>query len=220
MKKDLTRDYYSLKATKYGIRTARLNQSMHILQTFTNVKILDIGCATGYLGKLLKHRNNYVVGVDISEAAVRQAKKVLDHAYALDIETEMLPKSMTFDLIIMTEVIEHLFQPKDSLKKLLRHLKPNGRVFLSTPNFLYWGNRLQFLLGHFSYSAQGVFDESHIHFFTYTTIRKLLEDLGLNIVEENHIVGGRIGRFLAVFFPGAFASHFILLARKRGSLID
>jgi 2-polyprenyl-3-methyl-5-hydroxy-6-metoxy-1,4-benzoquinol methylase len=206
--------HYNKKALKYGISKQRLNNILKLIKNIHHQRILDIGCATGYLGNILKKNNNYVVGFDISKSAIKNAKKILHKAYQLNIETDKFPYLEKFDLIILSEVIEHLFQPQLTLKRIIKLLKPNGLLLITTPNFLYWGNRILFLKGNFSYSNQGIFDESHLHFFTDKSLKKIMIQNNLKIIAQNHLTISSITKYFSYFFPGLFAYQLIYLTKK------
>lgn len=215
MKKNLISDYYDSKAIQYGISKARLKHTLDLIPAKSQLRILDIGCATGYVGKLLKENRHYVVGFDISKKAIKKAKIVLDEAYVVDIEQKKLPVLRKFDVLILSEVIEHLFQPEKTIKKLSNYIKPKGTLIISTPNFLYWGYRIQFLKGNFNYSHVGAFDEGHIHFFTYHSLRSLLKVNNFVINKEHHLTAGICSKLLVRRFPSLFAYHLLVSAKKR-----
>lgn len=207
--------YYNSKATLYGAHEKRLQQTFSLLQNISYKRVLDIGCATGYFGEILKKQGKYVVGVDVSQKAINIAKRKLDKAYALDLEQENLPKLKPFDLILLSEVIEHLFTPELTFQKLLKLLKPKGYILISTPNFLYWGNRLQLLKGDFKYSNQGVFDHGHIHFYSYKTLTQLIKENNLLLIGENHIYPSLVSKLFSKYSQNLFASHLIILCQKK-----
>ncbi len=206
--------HYDKKAPQYGIHPNRLRNTLALLKDIRNETVLDIGCATGYLGHAIQKNNNYVVGIDISAKAIKKAAMILDKAYAIDIENSLIPTKRKFDLIVLSEIIEHFFQPDETLSKIISSLKPKGKILISTPNFLYWGNRLQFLRGTFVYTNQGTFDEGHIHFFTYSSLKQLLSRHGFRVISENHLAAGFASKLLVHFYPGLAAYHLIILAQK------
>lgn len=201
-------NYYANKALSYGMSSTRMRKILGIVSHYSGKRILDVGCATGYLGEKLKNRGNYVVGLDISPLAVDQAKKRLDEAFVYNLGSdETFPTKEKFDLIIMSEVVEHLFSPKKAINRLKHQLKPGGELLISTPNFLHIANRKRFLLGDFHYEDSGVFDEGHIRFFTHKSLISMMADLGFVSIRENHVFSPN---FIS-FFPGLFAYQFVSL---------
>jgi 2-polyprenyl-3-methyl-5-hydroxy-6-metoxy-1,4-benzoquinol methylase len=135
-----------------------------LLDNLRDKIILDIGCADGSLGKIFK-KSNQVIGVDISKEDLKKAKKVLDQTFLVDLNSQKIPlKNQSVDIIICSEVIEHLLPGNKLLSEAKRILKKDGFLIITTPNILYWGHRLNFLKGQFEYTDQGPFDKTHVHF--------------------------------------------------------
>ncbi len=208
-------EYYN-KKKNYGINSSRQRKILSLLGSVENSKILDVGCAAGYLGEKIKRPNNEVIGVDISRSAVNEAKKKIDQAFTADLLKDPLPfEDGYFDQVILAEVIEHLFYPEKALKKIGRVMKKEGRLVITTPNFLVISNRLKMLGGHFCYTEEGFLERGHIHFFTYSELVKILEENGFGIEKEDHLAYWRAPSFLACLWPSLFAFQFIVRAVKR-----
>lgn len=209
--------YYQSRSLGYGISKVREEKLITLLgKDIQDKAILDIGCSTGYFGAQLMKKGAKVTGIDISTKAIKEAKKVLTEAKVVDLNEGKLPfKNKVFDSIIASELLEHLFQPINILKEAHRILKDGGELIISTPNLLYWGNRLKFMKGEFVYQKSGVFDEGHIHFYTHQTLKKDLTEAGFKIAKENHVFAGS-NTLLKVksSFPGIFAYQFVLVCKK------
>ena len=157
--------HYGQKAKDYKVNPSRLNKILAICTDLKNKKVLDVGCSIGYLGQELEKRGAEVTGIDISKEALKKAHEVLSFTKVVDLNEGELPfKDRTFDLIVASEVIEHLFKPVIVLKELRRIVKDKGGLIITTPNFLYWGHRLKFLIGRFGYTGEGPFDIGPNHF--------------------------------------------------------
>ncbi|OGD86268.1 hypothetical protein A2164_03785 [Candidatus Curtissbacteria bacterium RBG_13_35_7] len=208
--------YYDKKSISYNIKKKRLNKILELAFPVKGKLVLDIGCSTGYLGSILQKKGAKVFGIDISKNAVKEARKQLFSAQELDLNEQKLPfKKNYFDLIIASEIIEHLFEPEKILKEIHRILKINGYLLITTPNFLYWGHRIQFLKGEFEYQEEGPFDRSHIHFFTYLSLFNHLINSEFIIEAENHLYpGAKIFNIIKKLFPSLFAYQFVILAKK------
>ncbi len=183
----------------------------------SGMRVLDVGCARGYLGKLIRERGNWVGGVEISHEAAGVARGNLDQVWSFDI-TASWPselQSKSFDLVILSEVIEHVFDPLQLLQSIARSLKKGGSIIVTTPNFMTWTNRLRFLIGSFRYQEQGMFDFGHIRWFTYAYICQVLFESGFVITEERHIIfPGKLTALLR-FLPSLFAWQFVVKAKKQ-----
>jgi len=211
------RKFYGKKALDYRISKVREEKIFELLpKKLKGIKVLDVGCATGYLGQKLEKRGAKVSGIDISTSVIKLARKVLTRAEVVDLNNQKIPcPKSSFDIVIASEVIEHLMNPFDVIKEISRVLRKDGDFIITTPNLLYWGNRLKFLIGEFSYTKSGVFDETHIHFYTYRTLVDDLQKSGFRILKENHVYAkGNVIIFLKKTFPGTFAYQFVISAKK------
>lgn len=214
-------DYYNQKYYQ-KISRGRLRGILNFIKR-PSVQILDIGCADGALGVILqKEKQAKVYGVDISETAVNLAKKKLVGAWVMDIEKDDWPseiKNKKFDYIIISEVLEHLFQPEKVLEKLKPIITSDTEIIITVPNVLFWRNRLRILTGYFEYTDEGLMDRGHIHFFTWQSLNKILWQTGYEITAINHHVPTRGTKFLSRFFPGLFAYQFIIKIRKKRKVV-
>ena len=152
---------------------------------FTMGRFLEVGCGTGATLEYLKSRGaSYVAGIDINREAIDIAsRKGLDFVATANVESDQLSFSeKEFDCIIIADVLEHLYNPWDTLKKLSHYLKDAGYILLSIPNIKY-AHILSRLIFHdeWSYCDDGILDNTHIRFFTLKEIKKLLDFAGLEI---------------------------------------
>jgi len=209
--------YYQKKTDVYGMSGKREEKIIGLLgKNIKGLQILEIGCSDGYFGEKLIKLGGVVTGTDISQKLIVKAKKVLNQAKIVDPSEGKLPfKTATFDVVIASELIEHLFQPQVFLKEINRVTKKKGKLVLTTPNLLYWGNRLKFMKGEFVYQNTGVFDEGHIHFYTHQTLKDDLVNSGFKITQENHVfAGNRSLNLIKSKLPGVFAYQFVVVAEK------
>ncbi len=98
-------------------------------------KILEVGCGLGYLTYSLNKEGFDVKGLDISQEAIDQAILNYGNNYiCADLSEYALNHEYKYDIIILTEVIEHLNKIDEFMIYLKRLLKPNGKIILTTPN--------------------------------------------------------------------------------------
>lgn len=199
----------------YGMGHTRLRRIIELAGLVEGKRILDVGCAAGRLGAILKEGGAQVIGVEISEDAAAQARKVLDRVYEFDIEGQWPREIGTFDLVLLPEILEHVFDPEAVLRSVRTVLKDDGAIIITTPNFMTWTNRLRFLFGRFAYKSEGMFDFGHIRWFTYRYLKEVLAITGFKFVAERHIIfPGKLTRLLK-YLPGIFAFQFVVKATKR-----
>lgn len=162
----------------------------------TGRRVLDLGCATGLLGRALRERGCEVVGIERDEGAAAQAAEVLDRVVVADLETADLGGLLgaeAFDVIVCGDVLEHLRDPLRVLRGALCLLAPGGSIVASIPNIAHAAVRLALLAGRFDYRPLGLLDETHVRFFTRRSLQGLLEQAGLVPVEVTRTTAGAFG---------------------------
>ena len=147
------------------------------------VKILDVGTASGYLGKILSEKGHYVAGIE-KDAATAEKAKAYYHSFRLaDIETFEFPYRREFDYILFADVLEHLRDPAAVIRRCIPALKESGKIIISVPNIANFIIRLSLLAGRFDYMDRGILDRTHLRFFTLRSLDKTMGD-GLCGIQE------------------------------------
>src|SRR3989338_1662989 len=119
-----------------------------------NKRILDIGCGDGSFSSLLLNNNNQIIGLDISDMAVRIAQERGIHAEYFDINDHLTFEDGLFDAVLIFDTLEHVFDPYFVLKESYRVLKENGTLYCGIPNASMILNRIHFLFtGNFKDSS-------------------------------------------------------------------
>jgi len=97
--------------------------------------LLDIGCASGEQSNLFSGKCNKVCAIDPNENLLRTAKKKYPHInFKIGCAEEIPFKNETFDLVVMSDVLEHVENERKSLDEAYRVLKENGALILTAPN--------------------------------------------------------------------------------------
>ena len=139
--------------------------------------ILDVGCSAGYLGEYFKTLGHRVTGIDISAEAIEVARGYLDEVYCESLDTFFARTfSNKFDVVIFGDVLEHVINSEEILKKTAQHLSPTGFVVASIPNVSHLAVRAMLLEGRWEYANLGLMDRDHFRFFTKENIHKLFAD--------------------------------------------
>ena len=201
-------DYYS------NIRLDLINL---IDKKSQNLKVLEIGAAYGETLFYLKQNGiaSEVVGVDIFEDAKnKQNYKPLDQFIFGDIEKIDLPEYFQhFDLILLPDVLEHLFEPKSVLETLKKYLKEDGKIIISMPNIRHYSALYKIVFkGDFKYEESGIFDYTHVRFYCRKNIQALLETAGYKVLnQESSIInyqGKSIAKLINLITFGIFEEFF------------
>jgi SAM-dependent methyltransferase len=113
-----------------------------------------------------------------------------------------------FDAIVCGDVLEHLADPWTALRGLAGLLHPGGTAAISLPNAAHWTVRRALLRGRFPREDHGLFDRTHLRWFTRADARALVLGAGLEIVRE---------RFTEAPLP--LEAHVRVPARVRSELV-
>jgi len=147
-------------------------------------KILECGCAFGWLGTELKKRQQtVVVGIELNPEAEQYLNFSYDKYYIGDIENiDLSEYNNYFDCIIYADILEHLVDPWKLVKQHSYMLKKGGVIIVSIPNvrniILF---KELFIYGRWKYQDSGLFDKTHLRFFTIKDSIELLKDANLRI---------------------------------------
>jgi len=147
--------------------------------------LLDVGCGSGWLGEKIKAtRPCLVVGIEKNVEAGKMASRVLDAVFVQDIEKSSLPfRNRSFDCIVVSDLLEHLVDPWETLRRLVDLLQDDGIMIISIPNIGHYTTILRLIAGRFEYEDEGILDRNHLRFFTRKNIKDLLEQSGLRIIK-------------------------------------
>ena len=190
-------------------------------------RVLDVGCAEGYLARTLAERGCTVVGMEFDAAAAERARAVCERVITGDVEDEAIRAQVEgpFDRILFGDVLEHLRDPGVVLRWAATLLSSEGRAVVSLPNIAHWTARRQLLRGRFPQDDHGLFDRTHLHFFTRATARDLVEGEGLAVEHEAFAPAplplesrapalGRLTPRLLARRPELFALQIVLTCRR------
>jgi len=153
-------------------------------------RVLDVGCGTGSLTlRYMEGKNCRLLGVepDAERAAVARSRG-LDVVTGL-MDEALLEKHGPFDLIIFSDVLEHVPAPASLLLLAKTGLAPGGVIVASVPNVAHWSVRLMLLFGRFDYRPSGIMDATHLRWFTRKTIQGLFEYSGMRVLDVSPSAG-------------------------------
>jgi O-antigen biosynthesis protein len=167
------RDVFSAHAESLSKLSARMVRGS---------EVLELGPASGYFTRILKDALNCKVdAIEIDEAMAAKAKPYCRDIHVTDLDAvdwNTLWPERRYDAIIAADVLEHLRSPERALQALLRRLKPEGKLLISLPNIAYAGMIFGLLEDDFRYRAEGLLDQTHLRFFTRTTLEETLAKNG------------------------------------------
>jgi glycosyltransferase involved in cell wall biosynthesis len=184
-------EYAHSAVAKYTEKHSPFSSHHRIIEAVrAGARVLDIGCAGGYIARRLRERGCFVVGVDGRDDAA--ARAACDRFYVAELDGgDWAPPpdeaARGFDYVLFGDVLEHL-RDTSILARCTAWLAPGGRVIASTGNVALWFMRLSLLAGRFRYAPRGILDQTHVRLYTRATFRRLLEDAGLRVVAEDATV--------------------------------
>lgn len=157
-----------------------------------NKIVLEVGCASGSQSKVLKEQYKCVItGIEIDPGAAEEAKKYCNEIIVGDIGKVLLDENFTkrkFDIIIFADVLEHLLDPVDVLKRSKQVLSDDGYIVASIPNIVHASVIFEMIHGNFDYRETGLLDDTHVRFFTKKSIYQMFENAGLRITNTDRMI--------------------------------
>lgn len=148
--------------------------------------LLDVGCATGLFLKAMRERHWLVAGVELSAYATQYARQ----QFGLDVRNGTVEQANfpdhLFDVVTMWDVLEHVIDPKESLREVARILKPNGLLALSLPNPVCIEAKL------FQETWVGWDQPRHLHLFSPPVLQRYFAETGFELIQIDSW-GGRLG---------------------------
>ncbi|HKW44510.1 MAG TPA: class I SAM-dependent methyltransferase [Candidatus Eremiobacteraceae bacterium] len=238
-----SRAFYADRATDVPKLDDRMTRLVAECVALAPRRVLDIGCARGFLLGQLKDRLPGIecFGLELSSSLAAMSRADGITVFEQDIAAGVPLPSDSLDVVVMGEVIEHVFDPDACLEEIRRLLKPSGHVIVTTPNLAAWYNRIMLLFGMqpiftetstrkkyghgFAALGQGsVETQGHLKLFTLGALRELLDDVGYAVERvsgykfyrlQEHAIAN-VAESVFRLWP-TMASGFIVVARKPAS---
>jgi len=159
---------------------------MQIEAVRPGARVLDVGCASGYLAERYAARGCRVFGIESDAANAERARRFCENVVVGDIENanDRAELPGPFDFVVFGDVLEHLRDPWAVLAATRALLADDARVIASIPNIAHWSARREIALGRFPYAESGLFDKTHLRFFTLASARALAQTAGYEIERE------------------------------------
>ncbi|MDD5389985.1 MAG: glycosyltransferase [Gallionellaceae bacterium] len=153
-------------------------------------RVLDVGCATGATGELIKTAwpESHVTGIELNRAAAARAEERIDKVLGekledIDFAAEGIAPG-SIDTVLLADVLEHLYDPWDALLRIHPLLTEDAQVLVSLPNARNLWLLNELAGGRFPYASEGLLDITHIRWFTRAEMEKMLRETGYRVVKS------------------------------------
>jgi 2-polyprenyl-3-methyl-5-hydroxy-6-metoxy-1,4-benzoquinol methylase len=140
--------------------------------------ICDLGCGNGHISGRLAALGYHVTGVDASASGIQIARRAYPDVRFIEALIGRELNVGQFDLVVSSDVIEHLYRPSDLLEAALSLLKPGGQILLGTPYHGYLKNLVLAVSGKMDAHFSALHDGGHIKFFSVSTLSTLMRSHG------------------------------------------
>jgi len=175
-------------------------------------RLLEVGCGTGADLVWARQQGWDVHGLEISESAVEVAKQ-----QGLDVQCSTFEEAdlsaNTFDCIIMSQVLEHLYSPRLALQRCYQLLRPGGLLLIAVPKFDSWGRHA---LGNY---WPNLLFPIHLHHFNQPVLERMVREASFQVREVR-----LSSRLLNLFYALRTMKQFHILqrvfTRPQGTLSD
>jgi len=164
--------------------------------------VLDLGCGTGLWAPELRRQGAArLTGIEPSPASAARAREHYDHVAIAPVEELELADlgGTPFDRVVAADVLEHLVDPWEALRRLHEWTRPGGELAVSVPNLRYYRVSVALMLGgRFEYQPSGVMDWTHLRWFTQRSLRHTLTHCGWHPVRWEWALTGKRDRLSRV----------------------
>jgi SAM-dependent methyltransferase len=220
---------YTYKASPYSSHTLLVDS---LPAEGRGRRVLDIGCAAGYLAAMLAGRGYEVVGIERPGGHGDSFPENVELVEA-DLDSGLPPLRGKFSYAICGDILEHLRDPAKLLQQVAANLEPDGLLVASVPNSGNFYFRLNILFGRFPQDDKGLFDRTHLRFYMWKGWAELFGAAGFQ-VEQRRVTAIPVGLALpkwdgtaavraleslayaaARVLPTLFAYQFVVTAGRR-----
>jgi 2-polyprenyl-3-methyl-5-hydroxy-6-metoxy-1,4-benzoquinol methylase len=204
-----------IDAYKGRVYAEWVNEALIGMISDSDEDILDVGCGSGANAKELLARKKRVKCVSASEQEAAVVRAAGLECLVADCNVALPLESGQFDVILLSHVLEHLAWPEHALTQLKPLLKSGGSIIAAVPNVMFFRCRLRMLQGHFPRESVGVFDETHLRWFTWYTPKLVARLAGMRVSEQHGDawfrdipwLPRRVGRILVRLRPNLFSQQ-------------
>jgi 2-polyprenyl-3-methyl-5-hydroxy-6-metoxy-1,4-benzoquinol methylase len=168
-------------------------------------RVFEVGCGNGWVAAWMHDRGIAVQAIDFSENGIARAREAHpDVGFAIGSAYDDLAAQYgRYPVVLSLEVVEHLYDPRQFMRRCFDLVEPGGRLLISTPYHGYLKNLALALSGKLDEHFTALWDGGHIKFWSMRTLRVLIEEAGFEELRFE-----RVGRIPSL------AKSMLAMARK------
>lgn len=168
--------------------------AVHVMHLVGQSKrVLEVGCGPGSITKILAEQMQCkVTGLELDSEAIKKARPYCETVIQADLNSAdwpcLLGEMERFDVVVAADVLEHLYDPWVTLKRMASFIDQSGYLVVSLPNAGHAAVVSCLINGDFEYRDWGLLDRTHIRFFGFKNIEALFVQADLKIVEAKYVI--------------------------------
>ena len=161
----------------------------HVLRATPAAAILDVGCGCGANARAVRERypKARVLGIEPDARAAELASDACERVFVGTLEQWLASAhaAQRIDAVVLSDVLEHIADPVAWLRSMAARPELRDATWIvSVPNYAVWYNRLRTLAGKFDYAWSGLYDRTHLRFYTRKSIRQMFDYCGFECLAE------------------------------------
>jgi SAM-dependent methyltransferase len=151
-------------------------------------RVIEVGCSSGALARAYRDVNPdcEYIGIEIDEAYAEISRKSCVKVICGNIETlrdDEFNALFPSDCWVFGDILEHLHDPWAVLRRIRARIAKGSFIIACIPNAQHWSVQAHLNCGLFRYEDKGLFDRTHVRWFTRITIKELFESTGYTIID-------------------------------------
>jgi 2-polyprenyl-3-methyl-5-hydroxy-6-metoxy-1,4-benzoquinol methylase len=179
---------------EYEVDLAGQTAPVHVMHLVgVSKRVLEIGCGPGSVTKLLAQQGKCrVTGIELDSDAIKKVTPYCEKIIQADLNSEEWPHVLDglepFDVVVAADVLEHLYDPWNTLKRMASYIGSSGYLVISLPHIGHAAVVACLINSDFEYRDWGLLDRTHIRFFGFKNIEALFTQAALKIVEVRYVI--------------------------------
>ncbi len=179
---------------EYVVDLTEQTAAVHVMHLVGQSKrVLEVGCGPGSITKILAQEGQCrVTGLELDPEAIKKVRPYCETVIQTDLNSADWPCLLDgveqFDVLVAADVLEHLYDPWATLKRMASFISQNGYLVVSLPHAGHAAVVSCLINGDLEYRDWGLLDRTHIRFFGFKNIEKLFAQADLKIIDARYVI--------------------------------